>query len=112
MSVGALLAIIFGFEFGLHYFPWRLIFKRELPRIPSYTLGMLAILIPFSFWLYEHCYIEVVIMLWVSTVTAGLSVSLWYGVDWLLDRINVAREAEQRETAAREIVQEKRDAQS
>lgn len=112
MSIGALIAIVFIAEWGLHYFPWRLLAKRELPRIPAYTLGVLAIFIPFSVWLWEHGYQQVLSVLWAGILSAGVSVSLWYAVDWLLDRINTASESEQRDTELRRRLQDSRNGES
>jgi len=112
MSVYALVVIAFTIEAFLHYFPWRLVFKKELPRIIAYTLGVLGILLPFSAWLYEQGYTQVLFTLWITTVSAGASVCLWYLVDWLLERINTASEAHHREIEARTRLQDSHHVES
>lgn len=100
MSLVALILVVMALEWGLHYFPWRLIFKRQLPRIPSYTLGVLAIFIPFSIWLCDHNYQQVLATLWIAIGSAGASVAFWYFIDWLLDKVNAANESQEREREA------------
>ena len=85
-----------------HWFPWRLMFRKELPRLLAYIMGVLALHAPttvlFIFWArsavdvshYGH-----VIALWSVTIAGGLAVLSAYGIDWLLDRL--ARSTELRE---------------
>lgn len=90
-----------------HWFPWRLVLHRELPRIAAYVLGMLGILLPVSglYWhwdvnavgLARHAYLA---GLWVCVVASGLAVVIAYGIDWLVDVRARLRESNEREDAA------------
>lgn len=82
-----------------HWFPWRLMLRRDLPRVIAYVLGVLAIQVPLSglilYW--RSCCahigaVEYVIAIWVITVGGGAAVYSAYGVDWLLDTLRQRQE--------------------
>ncbi len=101
MSIRDLIVIVALVELGLHYFPWRMLIGRELPRLAAYTLGLLGMMVPFSVWLTDHHEAEIVHTLWVVIISAGMTVFALYGLDHYLDVWNRAREAEERESMHR-----------
>lgn len=85
----------------MHWFPWELMLRRELPRLVAYTLGMLAITVPISVvhvvWMMVPEWKPVwpgaeIAALWIVVVAGGLAVLIAYGVDWILKRIAIAPE--------------------
>lgn len=97
-----------------HYFPWRLVLKRDLPRQAAYVLGVLAILVPFSYllllWIKEwsdpvgyplpagalldagEVLRRVIIGLWTVVLASGIATLGAYLLDWLLERVALAGE--------------------
>jgi len=73
-----------------HWFPWRLLLRRDLHRVAAYVLGVLALALPLTalFWS-ERRY---VVALWAVIVSGGSAVMLAHFVDWLLTRIRRAEE--------------------
>lgn len=102
MGVRELIVIVGLLELGLHYFPWRLLIGKHLPRLAAYTLGLLGMMGPFSVWLIDRNEIEIVQTLWIVIVAAGLMVFALYGLDHYLDVLNRAHDAEEREAIQRE----------
>lgn len=83
-----------------HYFPWRQILYKDLPRIPTYTMGVLAIGIPFSVvllisstWMNR----EVLLAFWLICAAAGLGTINSHILDALISHRNRAKESEERE---------------
>jgi hypothetical protein len=97
MSTRDLIVIVIATEFGLHYFPWRMLLGRELPRLAAYTLGLLGMMAPLSAWLMDREEIVVLQMLWTVIFTAGLTVFALYGLDHYLELMRRDVEASQRE---------------
>lgn len=95
----ALTALVTGLlELVLHWFPWQLLLRRELPRQAAYVLGVLAIIIPLSCLLAHWGVIEAfwaIAALWVVVVAAGGAVMGAYGLDWLFNRLSRGAEAEE-----------------
>jgi hypothetical protein len=88
MKVWMVIVMVMMAEFGLHYFPWKMLLRgRELPRLAAYTLGLLGMMGPLTAWLMDRNEIEVVVALWAVIVSAGLMVFALYGVDHYLDLI-------------------------
>jgi 4-hydroxybenzoate polyprenyltransferase len=85
MGITELLVIVALSELGLHYFPWRKLIKKELPRLGAYTLGLLGMMGPLSAWLMFRNEIEVIKTLWAVICTAGMTVFSLYGFDRYLD---------------------------
>ena len=79
-----------------HYFPWRMLIGKNPPRLVCYTLGMLAILGPYTLliavWavtINAPLYLAA-IALWVVVVSSGLSTAACYALDtFLLNRTKV-----------------------
>lgn len=101
-----------------HWFPWRLVLRRELPKIAAYVLGMLGILLPVTglFWHWDANVVALprhahLLGLWVSVVASGSAVVFAYGVDWLVDVLARLRESSEREAVAMSVLRE-RNAQS
>lgn len=99
-TIGIAVAALISFLMVVveHYLPWRAILKQELPRIPSYIMGVLAILIPltmlffvFAFWSSA----EVLIAFWVVTGSAGAGTILSYNLDSLIHIRMRAEESEE-----------------
>jgi len=97
-----------------HWLPWRMIFKRELPRILAYVLGVLALALPFSALLAYWGEFHALAAFWAVVAAGGLAVMTAYFADWTLGRIVLANElAELMEQAGeckkpRQIEQEER----
>lgn len=102
MSIRDLVVIVALVELGLHYFPWRMLIGKELPRLAAYTLGMLGMMVPFSVWLMDRNEMEIVQTLWIMIVAAGLMVFGLYGLDHYLDVSHRAHDAEELESMHRE----------
>ena len=106
MSIGEMVGYIVLAEFGLHYFPWRMVpwlRGKELPRLPSYTLGLLGIMVPFTLWLIANNLADVAEALWIAVIAAGGTVFALYGLDhhFELEMRNV--EANERESIAKDV---------
>lgn len=102
MGIRELVTIVALVELGLHYFPWRMLIGRELPRLAAYTLGLLGMMVPFSVWLIDRNEIEILQTLWIVVIAAGVMVFALYGLDHHLDLSARAIEAEERESMHRE----------
>ncbi len=92
-----------------HYFPWRLLLGRKLPHIAAYTLGMLAVLLPFTLLVVlrkESCiaWWQPVIELWVIVFAAGAADAGCYALDQTLEYRARALDAEEREAQFRSEV--------
>ena len=102
MPIWALIIFVMLSEALLHYFPWKLLLKgRNLPRLAAYTLGLLGMMVPFSVWLWQRKDVEVLQVLWMVIVAAGLIVFALYGLDRYIDLEWQNMEAKEREEAAR-----------
>lgn len=85
MSIRDLIVMVVALEFGLHYFPWRMLLKKKLPRLVAYVLGLLGMMGPLTLWLMDHGEIEIVQVLWIVIGSAGMTVFALYGLDRYLD---------------------------
>lgn len=103
MNTRDLLIMVIAIEIGLHYFPWRLALGRKLPRLAAYTLGLLGMMGPLSAWLMDRGLYEIMQVLWMVVVAAGLTVFAVYGFDHYLELSRRSVEAEQREQLLREL---------
>jgi len=98
MKLWTVIVMVMMAEFGLHYFPWRILLRgRELPRLMAYTLGLLGMMGPLSAWLWAQDELEVLKTLWAVIVSAGMMVFALYGLDHYLDLIMKDVEANERE---------------
>ena len=86
-------------QFGLHYFPWQLMLRREVPRLVAYIGGVLGFGMPLTGLLLllffekgERGYLVSLAAFWCVVVFSGLAVLGGYGLDRLLMRL--ARESE------------------
>lgn len=95
MNTRDLIIIVAAIQFGLHYFPWRLLIRRKLPRLAAYTLGLLGIMGPFTVWLMDRGEVEIVQVLWMVIVAAGGTVFAIYGLDRYLELEKRSAESEQ-----------------
>lgn len=107
MSIGAVIAIVMLAELGLHYFPWRLIVKGELPRIVAYVLGVLGLMIPFTLWLWANRELDVIFTLWLVIGAGGLMVMALYGLDKWLSTQQDLKDATEREQVMSQKVRER-----
>ena len=85
MGMRDLIVIVIAMEFGLHYFPWRMLLGRELPRLAAYTLGLLGMMVPLTLWLIDRNEIEILQTLWAVVCASGLTVFALYGLDHYLE---------------------------
>jgi hypothetical protein len=78
-----------------HWFPWRLVLGRELPRVWAYIVGVLGFLAPLTvlFWSWEAwMYLAA---LWACVVSSGLAVVLAYAIDGVANRVDMSHELEE-----------------
>jgi hypothetical protein len=83
----------------LHWFPWRMVLARDLPRIPAYILGVLGVALPLSGLYWYWCDVSALVSLWVVIAASGSSVIGAYAIDWTLDRVRQSYEHEERNEA-------------
>lgn len=103
MKLWAVIVMAMMAEFGLHYFPWKILLRgRKLPRLIAYMLGVLGMMGPFTAWLWSQGEIEVVQTLWIVIVSGGITVLALYGLDHYLDLIMKDVEASERERRSRD----------
>lgn len=99
LAAGLLSATLF---FGLHWFPWGDLPGRKgahLPRLVTYTLGLGTVLIITTAMgvRYASTAGDVLVLLWVVSLSAGVVTSL----SWLVRRV-LRAEAQVRQAAVRE----------
>jgi len=89
-------------QFGLHYFPWQLALRREMPRLGAYVGGVLGFGLPLTILLLllffdngEKAYLISLAAFWIVVAFSGAAVIIAYGLDRLL--IRLARESEFKE---------------
>lgn len=99
MKLWTVILMVMMAEFGLHYFPWRVLLRgKELPRLAAYTLGLLGMMGPLTAWLWDRGQTEVIQTLWAVIASAGLMVFALYGLDRYLDLILKDMEANEERT--------------
>lgn len=106
MDLRELIVIVALVEFGLHYFPWRMLIRRKLPRLAAYTLGLLGIMVPFSLWLMDRNEIEILQTMWIVIITAGFTVFALYGLDRYFDLERRDVEAGQIEVMLKKLIKD------
>lgn len=111
MTLRDLIVTVMLIEGLLHYFPWRKMIGRELPRLAAYTLGLLGLMVPFSVWLMDLGEIEIMKTLWIVIGAGGFMVFALYGLDHYLDLEWGKTESEQREQVLVETLRNGGDAQ-
>lgn len=89
-----------------HYFPWGLIYRRELPKVPAYIMGTLGWVLPLTvlFWAWDSSLVAVprwmyLVAVWACVSASGLAVVAVRGLDWVLDRVVRSFECEERNEA-------------
>jgi hypothetical protein len=89
MNEGWLFITVVLAEALLHYIRWtEILMGRKLHQVIAYALGVLAMMVPFTFWLIgsEHYSNETIAwVLWKTIVSGGVSVVLCYGFDAVVD---------------------------
>lgn len=81
-----------------HWFPWPALLGRELPRLSSYILGVLALALPLSGlygrWLAQPPALAwfYLLGLWAVILAGGLAVILAYALDWVMARVRLSYE--------------------
>jgi hypothetical protein len=78
-----------------HWFPWRLVLGRALPRVWAYIVGVLGFLAPLTvlFWSWgAWLYLAA---LWACVVSSGLAVVLAYAIDEIANRVRLAHELQE-----------------
>jgi hypothetical protein len=75
----------------------------------AYTLGVIGLMAPFTWWLCLNTPSkpEIIRVLWSVIVAGGLSVALCYGLDWVVDMIWKVRQSSQREKAMKDAIHAK-----
>lgn len=102
------LAAAFGAlqQVAQHYFPWGLIFRAELPKVPAYIMGTLGWVIPLTvlFWAWDANLVDIprwmhLAAVWACVSASGMAVVLVRGLDWIMDRVTRSFEQEERDEA-------------
>ncbi|MGI6730453.1 MAG: hypothetical protein ACOX5F_00935 [Anaerovoracaceae bacterium] len=79
----------------LHYLPWRGLFRRDLPVLARYVLGVLALVGPLSvLWVVQEDWSNLVLV-WSVVVCGGLTVILLHVLDASIEargRADIAEE--------------------
>lgn len=109
MSVRDLIVIVVLVELGMHYFPWRMLIGRKLPRLAAYTFGLLGIMVPFSMWLMDRDEIKIMQTMWIVVISAGFTVFASYGLDRYLELERKDVEAGQLEATMKRMIKEALD---
>jgi hypothetical protein len=112
MGITELIVIVVLSELGLHYFPWRMLIGRKLPRLGAYTLGLLGMMVPLSAWLMVRSEIEILQTLWIVNCAAGMTVFALYGLDHYLELQRRDIEAGLREQVMTNMLKSKPNEQS
>jgi hypothetical protein len=86
-----------------HYFPWRAVFNRELPRLAAYVYGVLAILLPVTGFLALNRLWLAVAATWSSAIAGGGVVLFCYAFDDWIENRRGRQEAEEREASLRKV---------
>jgi len=95
LPAAALIAALI--EAVLHWFPWRIFVRRDLPRPIAYMAGVLGIEGPLTWLLWAWGDLQAMAALWIVTGAAGLMVLMAYGLDWLGVKISQYQEMRERE---------------
>lgn len=88
MTEGWLFTSVFLAEALLHYIRWvEVLMGRKLHPTLAYIIGVLGLMVPFTFWLVEmpRDHMVIAVVLWKTIVSGGASVLICYGVDALVD---------------------------
>jgi hypothetical protein len=89
MNEGWLFYSVFLGEIGLHFAcDTERLMGHKLHPVIAYALGVLAMMVPFTFWVIDctSCgNIQVAWMLWKTIIVAGAGVLIGYGIDALVD---------------------------
>ena len=79
----------------LHYLPWRGLFRRDLPVLARYVIGVLALVVPQSVaWVLSSDWANLTTM-WAVVVCGGLTVILLHVLDESIEargRADIAEE--------------------
>lgn len=89
-----------------HWFPWRMLLGRDLPRPAAYVLGVLSIMAPISVlfilipWLSGW---RAVVAMWYVVISAGAATILAYLIDVVLQMRVRVENAEREGLVLREV---------
>ena len=78
-----------------HWFPWRMLIGRDLPRVAAYALGVLGFMAPLSVLFVEQQAWTELLAVWAVVAASGMAVASAHVVDWALDRIRRSYEHEE-----------------
>jgi|SRR6185436_19906750 len=84
-----------------HYFPYHSVLGKQLPRIPAYVLGVLALAVSLTALYLHWGDYRALYALWAVIITGGLAVFIVYKIDAGIDDHNARIEAEEREKKIR-----------
>ena len=108
-GIGLTALIVALIELVLHWFPWRLALRRDLPRLIAYVGGVLGMVVPLTvlllLWIQEYrmaaypipgnqmmVLVQALTALWAVILAAGVGVALGYASDWIISKITLAHE--------------------
>lgn len=90
MTEGWLFTSAFLAEALLHYIRWaEILLGRKLHPTLAYIIGVLGLMVPFTFWLVEmpRDHMVIALVLWKTIVSGGAAVLICYGFDALIDKL-------------------------
>ena len=76
-------------QLAAHWFPWRRLFKKELPRVLAYIIGTACMMTPVIVYMTLKGMFESLTILITAVIFSGTAVMAGYAVDGLLERLNI-----------------------
>jgi len=74
-------------QLAAHYFPWKRLLHKDLPRPAAYIIGVAIMLTPYAVWLLTAKEMASFIGLVAAVLSSGLAVLAAYLFDaWLMSR--------------------------
>jgi hypothetical protein len=96
-----------GIQLILHWFPWRMLLGRPVPRLMAYGLGVVGIILGMCVW--AGMTVVLVYVWWAvgaliaCSVSGGVAVTIGYGVDKLVELAHYARTRDTMDQAASKV---------
>jgi hypothetical protein len=78
-----------------HWFPWRMLIGRELPRVAAYAVGVLGFMTPLSVLFIEQQAWDALLAAWAVVAASGMAVMGAHAADWVMDRVRRSYEHEE-----------------
>ena len=100
-----LMALAISGQLAAHYFPWKRLMHRELPRPLAYIIGVAIMITPYAVWLGMTGAYSNLVGLLVVVFSSGLAVLLAYLLDaWLSTRAQAEIEKAEADCIKKDLV--------